>query len=77
MNNFNPMILNMFKNGNPQQIAMNMLQKQAGNNPIMRNVLDMVNSNDMNGIEQIVRNVCQSKGLDADEMYLNVQQQFH
>lgn len=77
MNNINPMIFNMLNGKDPKQAVMNMLQNQAKTNPIMENVLNMVNSNNMSGVEQIARNVCKSKGLDADKMFESMKQQFH
>ena len=40
----NPMqIMQMMKNGgNPQQMIMNMMRQQAGNNPVMNNALQMM-----------------------------------
>ncbi len=68
-------LLQMFKGGNPQQIAMNMLQQRSGNNPIFQNVMNMVNNGDMSGVEQVARNICKEKGIDADQLMNQVQQQ--
>lgn len=68
-------MLSMFKGGNPQQIAMNMLQQKMGNNPILQNVYQMANNGDVSGIEQIARNLCKEKGINADEMVSQIQQQ--
>lgn len=77
MNNlFNPQLLKMLKNGNPQQLAMQFLQQNSNNNPMLKNVMDLANSGNNAGIEQIARNLCKSRGIDADEMMSQLQQQF-
>ena len=38
----NPMqIMQMMKGGSPQQAIMNMMRQQAGNNPVLKNAIDM------------------------------------
>lgn len=51
--NFNPMTLMqmMRSGGNSKQMLMNLLSQQAGNNPVMRNALDMVQHGDNQGIK--------------------------
>jgi len=72
----NPMnIFRMIKN--PQQL----IQRIAGNNqmmsnPIMKNALGMVQSGNMKGVEQMARNLCQEKGLNADEVFNQVKGRF-
>lgn len=72
----NPMnIFRMIKN--PQQL----IQRIAGNNqmmsnPIMKNALGMVQSGNMQGVEQMARNLCQEKGLNADEVFNQVKGRF-
>ena len=70
--NINPQMINMLKGGNPQQIAMNMLQQKMGGNPILQNVFNLANSGNMKGIEDIARNLAKSKGINIDEMYNQV-----
>lgn len=53
---------------NPQQF----LQQIAGNksvmsNPIARNAMQMAQKGDSKGIEQMARNLCKEKGIDADK----------
>lgn len=74
----NPMnLLKMLKSGgNPQQIAMNILSNNSQGNPIIENALNMANQGNMSGVEQLVRNICKNRGIDADEMLKNVQNQF-
>lgn len=72
----NPMnIFRMIKN--PQQL----MQQIAGNNqimsnPIMKNALGMVQSGNMRGVEQMARNLCKEKGLNADEVFNQVKGKF-
>lgn len=73
----NPMqLIQMLKNGNPQQIAMNILQQRGGNNPMVNNIMQMIQSGDNSGIEQIARNLCKERGVDPDVMLNNVKTQF-
>lgn len=67
------MLGNMLRSGgNPQQMLMNMLQQQMGNTPMSNNLMQMIQGNNTSGIEQMARNICKSKGIDADEMYNNI-----
>jgi len=78
MFNISPQLMQLLKSGgNPQQLLMGMMQNgNMGNNPIMQNVMGMMNSGNTAGIEQIVRNVCKQRNLDPDELYRQVQSQF-
>lgn len=69
-----PQFLQMIRGGNPQQILSGMIQQN--NNPMLQNVMNMMNNGDSSGIEQFARNLCASKGIDADELMRNVQEQF-
>lgn len=74
MMNFNPMqLMQMMKGGgNPQQMVMGMLQQKAGNNPVLKNALNMAQQGDMKGVENLVRNVAKEKGVNPDEMLQQV-----
>ena len=61
---------------NPQQLVMNMLQQNMGNNPIGQNLLSLAKNNDGKGIEQIARNLCAQRGLDFDTEFAKFKQQF-
>lgn len=78
MNNFQipNQLMGMLKGGNPQQILSGLIQQRGGNNPMLQNVMSMMNGGDSKGIETMVRNICSSRGLDADEMLKQVQEQF-
>lgn len=70
-------LIQMLKGGgNPQQMLMGMLNQQAGNNPMMKNVFDMVQKNDASGVEQFARNLAKEKGIDADQAVSQLKQQF-
>lgn len=64
----NPMqIMQMMKNGgNPQQMLVNMMRQNA-NNPVISNALDMVQKNDIQGLERLTRNLYKEKGIDVDK----------
>lgn len=67
--NVNPMqLIQLIKGGNnPQQLIMNILQQQAGNNPILNNAMNLAQNGNVNGLEMIARNIAQQKGLDFDK----------
>ena len=61
-------VIMQLKNGaNPQQIVMSMLQQSASQNPMAQNFLSLANSHKTNDMEQIVRNMYQTKGLDFEK----------
>lgn len=75
--NFNPMqLMQMLRGGNPQQVLTNILTQQAGNNPMMKNVLEMVQRGDARGIESFARNMAREKGIDADKAIAELKKQF-
>lgn len=76
MNNFNmpPQLFQMLMSRNPQQVAMSLLQKNSASNPMLQNVLNMAQSGNTAGIEQIARNLCRSKGVNPDELMRNLSQ---
>ena len=73
----NPMqIMQMLRGGNPQQAIMNAMRNQAGQNPVLNNALDMAEKQDAKGLEQLARNLCESNGVNADEMVKQIKSQF-
>lgn len=66
----NPMqFMQMIRSGgNPQAIVMQMLNSQ-GNNPFANNLMQMAKNHDINGLEQIARNMAKEKGTDFDTEY--------
>ena len=77
--NVNPMqLIQLIKGGNnPQQLIMNILQQQAGNNPILNNAMNLAQNGNVNGLEMIARNIAQQKGLDFDKQFANFKQYFN
>lgn len=72
----NPMqLMQMLRGGNPQQVLLNLLNQQAGNNPVMRNALDMVQRGDTKGVEQLARNMANEKGIDVDKAVADIRKQ--
>ena len=67
----NPLsIIQMMKSGNPQQFMQQIIgNSQIMSNPIMKNTMQMAQNGDIKGVEQMARNLCKEKGLDADEMF--------
>ena len=61
--------------GNPQQMMINMMQQQVGNNPIGQNLIELAKKGDGQGIEQIARNLCAQRGLDFDKEFAAFKQQ--
>lgn len=58
--------------GNPQAFLFELIQRQYGNNPIMRNVISLANDNNTQGIEALARNLCKERGIDPDAMFQDV-----
>ena len=73
----NPMMLmQMLRGGNQQQAIMNAMRNQAGQNPVLNNALDMAEKQDAKGLEQLARNLCESNGVNADDMVKQIKSQF-
>ena len=73
----NPMMLmQMLRGGNPQQAIMNAMRNQAGQNPVLNNALDMAEKQDVKGLEQLARNLCESNGVNADDMVKQIKSRF-
>ena len=69
--------IQLVKNGNPEEIVMNMLQENvAKGNPIAGNLIQMINAKDSQGIERIARNVAREKGIDFDREFNSFKQMF-
>ena len=68
MYNVDPMrLIQMIKSGqNPQQLMMSILEGEMSNTPMGANLLQLAKKGDTKGIEQIARNLSQSRGIDFD-----------
>ncbi|WP_177974964.1 hypothetical protein [uncultured Eubacterium sp.] len=75
----NPLnIFQMMKNGNPQQFLQQMMgNNQIMSNPLMKNTIEMAQKGDMQGIEQMARNLCKEKGLNADDVINQIKSKFN
>lgn len=73
----NPMqFMQIMQSKNPQQAMMNVLNQQSRNNPILKNVFDMVQNGDSKGIEEMARNLAKEKGINADEAVQQIRKRF-
>lgn len=69
-------LVQMLRGGNPQAMLMNIMKQNSGNNPVLNNTMEMMKKNDYKGIEQLARNLCQEKGVSADDMFNQIKGQF-
>lgn len=53
---------------NPNDI-MKLLESGAGNNPIFASMLKMVQTNDINGLTSLAKNIARERGLDFDKEF--------
>ena len=69
--------MQIIKNGNPQELVLNMLQKDAQRgNQVAGTLIQMINSGDSRGIERVVRNIAKEKGIDFDKEFNSFKQMF-
>lgn len=67
----------MVKNGNPQEMVMSMLKQTAQTgNPMATNLINLINSGDMQGVERLARNVARERGIDFDKEFNSFKQMF-
>lgn len=63
-------IIAAIKNGqNPQQLLMSILEGRMGQTPMGKNLLALAKNNDTKGIETVVRNLFNSRGVDFDKEF--------
>ena len=66
----NPMGLMQLMRGGPQQFLQQMMgNSQVMSNPMAKNAINMAKQGDTKGIEQLARNLCKEKGLNADDIF--------
>lgn len=69
--------MKMVKNGNPQEMVMGMLRQTAQTgNPMATNLINLINSGDMQGVERLARNVARERGIDFDKEFNSFKQMF-
>lgn len=62
---------------NPQQFLQQIMgNNQMMQNPIIKNTVQMEQSGDAEGIEQLARNLCKEKGINADDMFNQMKNNF-
>lgn len=54
---------------NPQAIAMNLIQKMGNSNPMMQNLVSMIQKNDINGATQLTANYLNEQGRDFNKEF--------
>lgn len=61
---------------NPQQLINQITgNKQIMSNPMIKNAVDMAQKGDSQGLEQLVRNIAQTKCVNVDEVFNQVKSQ--
>lgn len=75
----NPMqLMQMFKGGNPQQFIQQIMgNNQIMSNPVTKNAVELMQKGDAQGIEQMARNLCKEKNLNADEVMQQIKSKFN
>lgn len=63
-------LVSMMKNGgNPQQLLETLMSNnQVANNPMAKNAMDLFSSGDIKGLENMARNLSQSKGVNIEDI---------
>lgn len=69
-------IFQMMKAGPQHFIQQIMGNNQMMNNPIMKNTMQMAQQGNTQGIEQMARNLCKEKGLNADDVFNQIKSRF-
>ena len=62
---------------NPQTFIQQMMNNdQVMRNPMAKNIIDMAQKGDVEGIEQMGRNIAKEKGIDFDKAFSDFKKQF-
>lgn len=62
---------------NPQAFMQQMMNNsQVMRNPIVKNIIDMAQKGDVEGIEQMGRNIAKERGIDFDKAFSDFKKQF-
>lgn len=67
-------MIHAMRTGNPQSVIMGILRQQ--NNPMAQNMMQMVQNNDLSGIEQFGRNIAKERNIDFDKALSDFKSQF-
>ena len=61
----------------PQQFLKSIMgNSKIMQNPMARNIIDMAQKGDVEGIEQMGRNIAKEKGIDFDKAFSDFKKQF-
>ena len=75
MATLNPMqLMNMLKNGNPQQVAEQIIKTNYANDPMMINLLQMGQKGDIQGLKQYAQQYLGQQGKNFDAEMNNLMQ---
>ena len=70
-------IIQLMRSGNPQQFLQQVMDdSQMMQNPMIKNTVQMAQNGDVKGIEQLARNLCKEKGINADDMFNQMKNNF-
>ena len=62
---------------NPQEFMQKIMENsQVMQNPMAKNAIEMAQQGNMQGIEQMARNLCKEKGLNADDVFNQIKSGF-
>lgn len=74
----NPINIFQMMRGGPQQFMQQIMSNnQLMSNPMMKNTMQMAQQGNMQGIEQMARNLCKEKGLNADDVFNKIKSRFN
>lgn len=73
MNNPINAIKSMLAKLSPQQIVMNVV---GNSNPVIKNLVEMANKGDKEGVENFARNIYKEQGKDFDKEFSNFMSNF-
>nr|DAO69528.1 MAG TPA: hypothetical protein [Bacteriophage sp.] len=74
----NPINIFQMMRGGPQQFLQQIANNnQLMSNPMMKNTIQMAQQGNMQGIEQMARNLCKEKGLNADDVFNQIKSRFN
>ena len=62
---------------NPQAFIQQMMNNsKVMQNPIAKNAMEMAQNGNTQGVEQMARNLCKEKGLNADDVFNQIKSRF-
>lgn len=64
------------RNGNPEEMVMNMLQNFASGNPVLENLVNLAKNKDSAQIEAVARNLAKERGVDYDKEFNSFKRMF-